>query len=92
MRVDRVCSPDTSMMTRAHYFSAGVDVDAPTREVGGRVRRTLLLWGRDKRERAGLSSHPVVWVRELKSDVIVKELTSSAVVKKGGLILAIRVS
>ncbi len=48
----------------------------------------------DKRERAGLSSLPVVWVRELESDFIVKELTSSEVMcgEFFGLRLAIRVS
>ena len=52
------------MTTRAHFFSAGVDVDAPTGEVGGRVRRTLLPYSGvdDKRERAGLSSQSSGWL------------------------------
>jgi len=63
----RVCSLVTSMIRsrRTHYFSAGVDVDAPTfTERLEDLCAALFYSGVDvKRERAGLSSQSSGWVQ-----------------------------
>ncbi len=62
-----VCSLVTSMIQsqRAHYFSAGVDVDAPTFTERLEDLCAALFYSGvdDKRERAGLSSQSSGWAR-----------------------------
>ena len=63
----RVCSLVTSMIRnrRALYFSAGVDVDAPTFTERLEDLCAALFYSGvdDKRERAGLSSQSSGWAR-----------------------------